>query len=106
MQGLDYLVDGTGNVVEQMPAPDTTVLKGTTVLLYMDEKTLEQDMTGKVVVPDLLGLSVINATKVLKDFDLRIEIHGQGIATYQMPAAGAVIDEGSSIKVEFTSPAG
>lgn len=104
--GLDYLVDGTGNVIEQMPAPDTTVLKGTTVLLYMDEKTLEQDMTGKVVVPDLLGLSVVDATKVLKDFDLTIEIHGQGIATYQMPAAGEVVDEGSSIKVEFTSPTG
>ncbi|MGI5848708.1 MAG: penicillin-binding transpeptidase domain-containing protein [Christensenellales bacterium] len=103
---LEYLLDGTGNVIEQMPAPETQVDEGTTVLLYMQNKSAAVDMEGKVVVPDLKGMSVMDAAKALDNCKLQLGIHGKGIASYQNPGAGEIIKEGSTVMVEFSEPAG
>lgn len=102
--GLQYLADGTGKVEEQMPAPSINVYKGETVLLYMDTKNAEQDMEGMVVVPDLEGLSIMEAGAVLEVNKLVLEIDGKGIATYQIPAEGKIVPEGTKVKVEFREP--
>lgn len=102
--GLQYLADGTGKVEEQMPAPSINVYKGETVLLYTDTKNAEQDMEGMVVVPDLEGLSIMEAGAVLEVNKLVLEIDGKGIATYQIPAEGKIVPEGTKVKVEFREP--
>lgn len=102
--GLQYLADGTGKVEEQMPAPSINVYKGETVLLYTDTKNAEQDMEGMVVVPDLEGLSIMEAGAVLEVNKLVLEIDGKGIATYQIPAEGKIVPEGTKVKVEFGEP--
>ncbi len=99
--GLAYLEDGTGKVESQLPAPGTMVDKGTAVLLYMTEKSVYTDMSGKVVVPDLIGLSIMDAGRILEGSNLKLFIDGEGQAVYQNPAAGEIVDEGSEVKVEF-----
>jgi stage V sporulation protein D (sporulation-specific penicillin-binding protein) len=104
--GLDCLMDGTGKVISQMPAPGTVVDEGTTVLLYMETKNIGEDTTGMVVVPDLSGLTIMEAGKMLEVFKLQLGIQGEGVAGYQSPAAGELVPEGTKVLVEFQKPGG
>jgi stage V sporulation protein D (sporulation-specific penicillin-binding protein) len=106
--GLDYLTDGTGKVKSTLPAPQVTVDKGTTVLLYMDTPRTEQDeMEGMVTVPDLKGKTIMEAGQMLEDSKLLLMIQGgQGTATYQDPVANTLVPEGTAVKVEFSGTGG
>ncbi len=99
--GFLYLTDGIGSVTGQMPAPGALVDKGTTVLLYMSQKTETTDLTGKVIVPDLTGLTVMEASQLLESYKLMLSGTGKGKAVHQSPEAGELVDEGSEILVEF-----
>lgn len=100
--GLEYLTDGTGKITGQLPAPQTSVYKGTTVLLYMETKTTPDQMEGMVVVPDLTGKTIMEAGQALEDCKLQLVIQGgQGTASYQDPAANTLVPEGTQVKVEF-----
>ena len=80
--------------------------EGTAVLLYMKDKTEPDEMEGKVIVPDLKGLTVMEAAQMLQDCKLRLGIQGQGVAVYQSPAADDIVDEGTQVMVEFSAPDG
>ena len=104
--GLKYLLDGTGHVDEQMPAPGEPVDKGTTVILKMETKTDHDETEGMVVVPELDGKTIMQASQALEECKLIMEKHGDGVVTYQDPAAGKIVPEGSVIRVEFSSEDG
>ena len=99
--GLEWITDGTGQVLEQLPAPETTVDTGTTVLLSMDTEVPYDDMEGMVVVPNVLGYDMMEAAQLLEDNKLTMGIEGQGVATYQNPAEGELVPEGTKVMVEF-----
>lgn len=99
--GLKYLFDGVGSVKSQMPAPGTPVVKGTTVMLSMTMP--KDDLTGKVLVPDVSGKTITEAGKLLEDNNLVLEPHGEGVAVYQFPEANKYADEGSTVRVDFSS---
>lgn len=103
-EGFMYLMDGTGIVKEQMPAPGTLVDEGTTVLLYMEEKNNPDNNEGMVVVPDLKGLTIMQAGQKLEDCKLQLGIQGEGVAVYQSPAPDTLVPEGTKIMVEFKKP--
>jgi stage V sporulation protein D (sporulation-specific penicillin-binding protein) len=105
--GLDYLTDGTGKVTGQLPAPQATIGKGTTVLLYMETKTTPDEMEGMVVVPDLTGKNIMEAGQALEDCKLQLVIQGgTGTASYQSPAANSLVPEGTQVMVEFGGSGG
>ena len=101
--GLLYIADGSGKVELQYPAAAEIVLKGSVVLLSMDTKPEATDMTGKIIVPDLSGLSIMEASSELMDYDLKMVIQGSGTATSQSPSAGEIVDEGTDVTVRFGS---
>ena len=94
-----------------MPKPGATVKEGTKVLLYLepgeeenDSQTQEQDngdMDDTVIVPDVLGKSLIETNKILTSMGLKLKVEGSGIATSQSPEAGAEISHGSEVLVIF-----
>ncbi len=106
--GLDYIADGTGNVESQLPAPGVPVFKGTSVLLYMTTKNAHDDLADMVVVPDLSGMTVMEAAQALDACGLELSIQGdgEGKASYQSPEAGTAVSPGSMIMVEFTASGG
>jgi len=106
--GLDYLADGTGNVDSQLPAPGVMAVKGTSVLLYMTTKNTQDDLADMVVVPDLSGMTVMEAAQALDACGLELSIQGdgEGKASYQSPAAGTAVGPGSTVMVEFSSSGG
>ena len=105
--GLDYIASGTGMVKEQLPAPQVTMPKGTTVLLTMDTPVAPDQTEGMVVVPDLSGKSIMEAGQALEECKLKLMIGaGQGTASYQDPAANTLVPEGTEVKVEFGQTGG
>ena len=54
-----------------------------------------------VLVPDLTGLSVERAGKVLQEMGLKMAPHGSGLAVKQVPAAGTRLSPGMTVNVYF-----
>jgi cell division protein FtsI (penicillin-binding protein 3) len=53
------------------------------------------------VMPDLRGQSVRDVARLCGQLGLRLEAHGEGLATQQNPSAGAQIDSGQTVRIEF-----
>ena len=60
--GLDCVLDGVGaQVLAQLPAPGADMAEGSLVMLYVEGAQAE---TEAVSVPDVTGLSVVEATRL------------------------------------------
>lgn len=56
---------------------------------------------GKVVMPDLTGLTIREAADKLAESSITLEASGSGRATYQSVPAYSIVDPGSSVAVQF-----
>lgn len=112
---LTYSTQLSGAIVQdQLPKPGATVKEGTKVLLYLrpsedaqpegedDEANEDNEVEdGKVVVPDVIGKSLIETNKVLTSSGLKLKVEGSGIAVSQVPEAGEQVDPGTEVLVNF-----
>lgn len=95
-------------VVAQVPGAGVTVMKGSGVLLYTEVMELDvetDDGYSKVKVPDLSGMTRLEAHDALAARGLDILIDPpdqQGDAIRQSPEAGAEVDPGTQVLVEFS----
>lgn len=100
--GLTWRELGTGDyVMEQNPKAGTMVPPKTAILLYYDEKAKYNVEESTVLVPDLTGLSVEKAEKILKEMGLRLTAHGTGLAVAQIPPPGTRLSPGMTVTVYF-----
>lgn len=102
--GLKYETDGVGaTVTAQMPAAGAMLTAGGQVMLYTaEQQTVTPDIM--VCVPDVIGLSVVEASRALRARGFELEISGSGVAVRQSPAYGAYAAQGSTVKVSFAMP--
>lgn len=99
--GLTVVVQGEGRVVlGQTPAAGTEVLRGTAVVLDLEEPGVKPHEQA-VTVPNLAGLTVTEAAEILAGMGLGLEAVGVGQAVEQQPKPGTKVPRGSSIRVEF-----
>ncbi|HEX8421874.1 MAG TPA: PASTA domain-containing protein, partial [Pyrinomonadaceae bacterium] len=54
-----------------------------------------------LLMPDIRGRSVREAQRICAQLGLELEAHGDGRAVGQSPAAGAHIEAGQTVRVEF-----
>jgi beta-lactam-binding protein with PASTA domain len=54
-----------------------------------------------LLMPDVRGRSVREAARVCAQLGLELEAHGEGRAVGQTPAAGARVEAGQIVRVEF-----
>ncbi len=103
---LKYIIEGNGDkVVNQMPKTGTKVSMNSTITLY----TEEDKEPNQVVIPDLTGCNVNQATQALSSGLLNIRVvgaaaSGKGGACYaykQSPAAGTTVEQGTVVTVDF-----
>lgn len=93
----------SATVVRQIPSSQSTIRKGSTVVLYLDEET--QIETGKV--PNVIGMSADKANKAITNAGFNIKIVGgaaqnaDAVAVEQSVAAGTEKEKGSVITVTF-----
>lgn len=69
------------------------------ILQYMQIKPTETEQPQQVKVPNVKGLTVEMAVLRLKEAGFLVEIDGTGIVSTQVPAANAVLNENSIVKV-------
>jgi len=104
---LQYLVDGNGGkIIDQMPKPGAKVAKKSIMLLYVDQKTDEdnQEDGGLVEVPDVSGKSIVEANTIITSYGLQLNISGSGVAVSQDPKPGEKVPPGTVVSVEFFTP--
>ena len=56
---------------------------------------------GALLMPDIRGRSVREAQRICAQLGLELEAHGDGRAARQSPAAGAHVEAGQTVRVEF-----
>jgi len=97
--GLEVKVEGKGNrVIIQVPKTGAEVPAGTKVLIYV------QDDPNNPSVPDVSGLSLIEAAEVLEAHGLSLVPQGTGQAAEQNPVPGTAVSPGSKVRVKFYEP--
>ena len=101
--GLDSVLDGEGGrVTGQLPAPGARMSEGALVMLYVEGAADAGD--GPVTVPDVAGMPVIQANRLLKACGLSLRVEGSGLAVSQSPEAGASVNPTAIITVRFEPP--
>lgn len=102
--GLDCVFDGEGGSVKsQLPAAGAVMTEGSLMMLYVDKSAQVQE-NGRVRVPDVTGLSVLEANRLLRSYGLKMQIEGGGLAEEQMPAAGEEVFPTALVRVRFEAP--
>ena len=107
-KGLSYTVRGDGNTVtQQMPKSGTVVIQGSgQVVLYTGTETPRENVS----VPDLTGMTITGATKILVDRGLNIILEGAtqsyttgsyAVAISQSIPAYTKVTPGTVVTVEF-----
>ena len=98
--------DGISSLVSaQAPAAGAKMAAGSKVMLY----TYEQEplhAVDLVSVPNVKGLSMVEAGRQLRARGFEMEISGSGLAVRQDPGAGNYAAPGSTVKVNFELPQG
>lgn len=103
--GLSSDTDGVADTVTaQTPAAGAKLQAGGRVMLYTYEG---EPMTAAelVTVPDVKGMSVVEAGRQLRARGLEMVLNGSGLAVRQSPAAGTFAAPGSTVTVTFENPA-
>lgn len=97
-EGFPWTMEGGGTLVTaQSPRPGMRVPVQTTVHLFFYEQEVED-----VEVPDVIGLSMRDASSMLSDLGLRINVVGSGVAAEQSPGPGTRLPKGSAVEVIFS----
>lgn len=101
--GLEYVLDGAGaNVVSQLPAAGAQVPKGSLMMLYMSGTVPEG---ARVAVPDVTGMTVLEANKLIRSYGLEMRIEGSGLAVSQSPKPDETVNPSTLVTVAFEPPA-
>ncbi|MDD3642147.1 MAG: penicillin-binding transpeptidase domain-containing protein [Candidatus Krumholzibacteria bacterium] len=91
-----FFSSGEGVVYAQIPGPGSLVREGAEIILsFLDER----GRGGEVGVPELRGMSMRGARRMLLECGLRSRIEGTGVVHLQDPLPGASVDRGSIVSI-------
>ncbi len=103
--GFHLRVKGDENsvIVDQIPKPHTRLAAGSTIVAYMKDSKAERS----VVVPSVVGESASTTTTMIQEAGLNAKVRGvpgggAAICTGQSPVAGAIVEPGTVVTVDFT----
>ncbi len=97
---IDYSSD-EGEIYSQIPGPGTLVKKGEKIILSFISES-DRKKSG-VTVPDLRGLSIRQARRMLIESGLRSRIAGSGTVLRQDPAPGRKVSRGSTVSIRCST---
>ena len=101
--GFDSVLDGEGGAVKaQLPVAGTEANAGALVMLYVDGAVPDDGTT--VAVPDVAGMPVMEANRLLRSYGFELEVEGSGLAVGQSPAAGELANPTARVRVKFEPP--
>ncbi len=104
--GLQYMLDNGGTtVMDQLPAAGAEMPERSIVMLYADGEA-ENQGNAYIEVPDVTGLSITAANRLLVSYGLNMRISGSGVAVAQTPGAGEMALPTTAVTVTFRAPSG
>lgn len=102
--GFDSVLDGAGSrVARQLPAGGAQMNAGALVMLYVEGAQAAND-GERVTVPDVTGMPVTEANRLLRGYGFEMMIEGSGLAVSQSPAAGEAALPSTRVTVRFEPP--
>ena len=97
--GLNLRMEQAGTmIVDQTPMPGAQVSAGTMVIVSLGEPPT---IGTTVVVPDVRGLTMRDASLRIEGMGLRIIVEGTGIAVEQTPTPGMQVTVGTGVRIRF-----
>ena len=67
---------------------------------YLEIQKQQEEIVETIEMPNITGLELDEAKKVLKEFGLEVEINGEGVmVTDQLPKKGIQINSGTKVTV-------
>ncbi len=91
-QNIKTVIIGDGSkIVNQYPAKDTKVLSTDKVFLLTNGKEYK--------MPSLIGYSRLQVLSLMNLLNMKVEIEGNGIVSYQSIVEGAVINTNDTLKI-------
>ncbi len=101
-----------GYVVSQNPPPESRVAKGSVMSLLVSKGKSGTEVLNLVVVPDLVGLRLEEAKRLLAQSNLTVgnveevaaEGRSAGVVVGQSPAPGEEVEPGEKIHLQVTKP--
>ena len=100
--GFSYVLDGAGAVVRsQLPAAGAMASQGALMMLYVEGSNAE---AASARVPDVTGMTVLEANKLIRSLGLEMSIEGSGLAVSQSPEPGKTVNPSSLVAVRFERP--
>ncbi|SES64541.1 stage V sporulation protein D (sporulation-specific penicillin-binding protein) [Natronincola peptidivorans] len=94
----EYIGDGENIVTDMFPKPSARVPEKSIIMLYTKHN---ENIPSSIVLPDLKGKTIREANAILNSLGLKLKITGSGLADMQTPEAGAEVDPGTIVTVEF-----
>jgi cell division protein FtsI (penicillin-binding protein 3) len=96
-RGLKGQPVGTGDiVVRQVPAPGKRLEPGDVVQLLLNSEEADE-ASGKMLVPDVRGMSLRRAINRLVVDDFDVSVRGSGLVVEQVPSAGYKAQAGATV---------
>ncbi|HDT15179.1 MAG TPA: PASTA domain-containing protein [Firmicutes bacterium] len=86
-------------IIAQNPEAGSRLPYGESINIYLGDKLEEGRL--RVYMPDMKGMSVRKALKVMEDMGLKVKIKGSGIAVGQDPGPGVAVAAGGECRVSF-----
>ena len=104
-EGFTYSVKGNGDTVKsQMPSSTASLPKGSTVVLYTEAETENENA---VIVPSVSGMTPQQANLTIVSAGLNMKLtgnitgEGDSVVVSQEPAAGTSVQKGAVVYVEI-----
>lgn len=98
--GLPFETTGSGSIVRsQTPAAGETIALNTLVRLDAEIDSVQVPPEGYSIIPDLTGLNIRQATKLILDSGFSLEVEGSGTIYTQFPRAGDLMQQGKTVTV-------
>lgn len=102
--GLQCILNSSGATIEeQIPSAGASVSENSIVMLYADGE-IEYSTNAFVEVPDVTGLSISAANRLIGACGLNMRISGSGVAVSQTPEAGEMAPPTATVMVNFRAP--
>lgn len=103
--GLNARIEGSGEwIVNQLPKSGGRVKLSTQVVLYVGSGVKEIPDGQEVTMPDVNGLTMREAGRLLGRLGIRMDPQGSGVAVEQKVAPGTKIKAGIAVRVIFAPP--
>ena len=75
------------------------------VMLYVDGEA-DSAADARVEVPDITGLTISEANRLLRSYSLTLQVSGSGVAVSQSPEAGTRVTPTTCVSAAFEPPGG